>query len=168
MDDEQLYIVINFRRDVIDMLGEHYDASMRDQYEASCPMCSESVSQDMDRCHCCEIPVIWEGSRVWKRLYGSPEAMKKKLTVFPPAEDDVAGNKLMALSGLTGFANITQRREWDRAVKKVGQDKAIQVVVWVSGQEKHQKNPRGIVPHALNVIKMTARRTKRTRPTTQS
>jgi hypothetical protein len=74
------HYVLNLKRLIRD-LGDHFDALMVDEYTAPCPGCGEQLSQETDWCEVCKVPVIWEGSRVWKDLYGPPKDVARMIRV---------------------------------------------------------------------------------------
>ncbi|NIV32721.1 MAG: hypothetical protein GWN58_25735 [Anaerolineae bacterium] len=154
------YVILDLR-DIQAQLGAHWDPAMRDEYAGVCEVCGEEVSQRANECPICGIPVVWRRSREWKRLYGSPQACIRLLSVVEP--EDPAGAELCRLAGVPGFANQTEADRWRRAAKKLGQNRA-------AGIARHavdrRGRGRGAVAYAINLAAKIAREKPKPRPKT--
>lgn len=117
-----------------------------EQYTLPCDICGEPVSQEDDECIVCGAPVVWLHSKTWRRLYGSPEARIRELTRPIPDDDDELGQELLATVGLAGFANISQKRRWDKIRGKVPQA-AIREEIEYAMSNTYR---RGVLPRVLN------------------
>lgn len=152
------YVIFDLR-DVQENLGEHWNPAMRDEYVAVCSVCSEYVSQRVNECPYCGIPVVWRSSREWKRLYGSPEAYIKLLSVVEPEEP--TGAELCRLAGVPGFANQTEADRWRRAAKKLPEHRVMGIVRHAVGK---RGKGRGAVAYAINLAARIARELPRPKP----
>ena len=152
------YVVLDFR-EVQERLGEHYSAAMRDEYPGVCPECQEQVPQTVNECPVCSTPVVWRNSKVWKAMYGSPDAAIRLLSVVEP--EDVAGVELCRLAGVAGFANQTEAQRWGRAARKLGDNRML-------GIARHAADKKGMgragIAYALNLAEKIAREEARPKP----
>jgi predicted RNA-binding Zn-ribbon protein involved in translation (DUF1610 family) len=155
------YVTLDLR-DVQEALSGHWSPAMRDEYTGVCTMCGEAVSQRANECPICGIPVVWRNSREWKRLYGSPDACIRLLSVVAPEEP--TGVELCKLAGVPGFANQTEADRWRRAAKKLGEKRA-------AGIARHAAEKRGrgraAIAYAVNLIEKIAREKPKPRPKRQ-
>jgi hypothetical protein len=155
LEDRPRYHVI----DLVDMrieMGAHYKGAERDTYTGQC-WCDERVGQDVDRCPFCGMPIVWRGSRVWKRMYGPPEQAIQRLDVYPP--DDEAGKVLCEAVGTAGFRTKTDLQDWNRGIKKLGRKRIIGIVNYVLSKEHTSRY--GAMAHALNMVRKYAREAPR-------
>ena len=106
-------------------LGSHYDPVEKDEYSGQCPVCEEMVSQSEDECSCGN-PIVWRGSKMWRSLYGDPDRALARLMIVVP--EDKIGKRLVARAGLQGFANKTEGKRWERAVKNIGEGDLIGII----------------------------------------
>ena len=132
--------------DIIESLGLSYEPSRRDDYAGRCSGCGETVGQNVEECAACNTPVIWYGSKLWRQLFGSPEAVLRELTRPQPDDDDALGSSLLDGLGLTGFANMAQKKRWNRARKKVKPERLEGMIKYV----KENTHQRGTLPRLLN------------------
>ena len=79
------YVTLDLRSIRSD-LGDHYDATRRDEYCGICEVCEEEIPQDVNECPVCGTPVVWYGSRLWKALFGSPDAAVRLLNIIEPED----------------------------------------------------------------------------------
>ena len=142
---------------VVEALGDHYRATERDAYTAPCPECGEQVSQEANRCPCCQAPVVWLNSKRWKALYGRPQDAIKRLEVVEPATE--SGRKLCRVAGQPGFGNRSEAERWASAASAIGEARASGIVDYaVRVMHKRPRwNGRGLIVLALNVIEKAAR-----------
>lgn len=146
------YHVIEFQK-IKNYLGAHYQALDRDSLEDDC-ICGERVGQDVDKCPHCRIPVIWYGSRVWRRLYGNAAAAEQRLSIIVP--DDSRGEYLMRRAKLSGFANETEAKRWERAVRNLNSGTLTRTIDFCA----RRSNGRGLVAHVLNTTDKQIREQK--------
>lgn len=139
-------------------LAEHYQATRRDTYEGTCPVCSEAVSQKVCECEICGTPVVWLHSPLWKRLWGTPTDMIRRLSSV--IAEDSTGRELCRLAGLPGFANQTEAKRWGIAARKLGPSRMMGIVRWAT----KNKRGRGSIAHALNLAEKIAREEKIDKP----
>jgi hypothetical protein len=140
--------------DVKEALGDHYNHTARDFYTGYCD-CGEEIGQEYDRCPFCRRSVVWRGSRLWRSMYGKPEDAIRRLSVIPPT--DAAGEYLCRLVGVAGFANQGEAKRWARAVKKIGQPRAVDAARYIESHWKGRRAGRGTISHALNLVEKIAR-----------
>ena len=81
------HYVLNLKQLISD-LGDHVDPFVIDEYTAPCPGCGEQLSQDVDHCEVCDAPVIWEGSRLWKGMYGPPKDAARMIRIKQHLTDE--------------------------------------------------------------------------------
>jgi hypothetical protein len=145
------YVTLNLQ-DIQEALGEHWNPAMRNEYESVCDVCGEAVSQRVRECPICNTAVVWYGSKIWKQLYGSPDAYARLLSIVAPEEP--AGAELCRLAGLPGFANQTEADRWRRAAKKLGENRA-------AGIARHAAEQRGqgraAIAYAINLAEKITR-----------
>jgi hypothetical protein len=145
------YVTLNLQ-DVQEALGGHWNPAMRDDYEGVCEACGEAVSQRVKECPICNTAVVWYNSRIWKQLYGSPDAYARLLSIVEPEEP--AGAELCRLAGVPGFANQTEADRWRRAAKKLGGSRA----AGIARHAVEKKNRgRGAIAYAINLAEKITR-----------
>jgi hypothetical protein len=83
----QSHYVLNLKQLIRD-LGDHFDPLTVDEYTAPCPGCGEQLGQWMNHCEVCDKPVIWEGSRVWKGMYGPPKDAARMIRIKQVLTDE--------------------------------------------------------------------------------
>jgi len=138
--------------DIREQLGSHFDRHKQDEYTGVCPVCSEDVPQDVDECPICGVRIVWRNSRVWKQLYGPPEAAIRRLSIVEP--EDEASAELCRLAGVPGFANRSEAKRWARAARKLGQRRMLSIAR--SAAEKRHRG-RAVIAYALNLADKIAR-----------
>jgi hypothetical protein len=118
----------------------------------------------VDECPYCHTYIIWEGSRLWIRTFGSVDKAKRRLTIFPPDEDDGIGRVLMESAGLDGFANESELRRWKRAksshsdgTRYIEDDEILLTIRYVESRTA----PRGRINHVLNILDKKWRTTRK-------
>jgi hypothetical protein len=139
---ETRYVMLDLR-DIQEALGSHWNPAMKDDYTGVCEACGEPVSQRVNECPVCGIPVVWRNSKIWKHLYGSPDTYGQLLSIVEPEEP--AGAELCKLAGVSGFANQTEADRWRRA----------------AGIARHAAGKkgrgRGAIAYAINLAEKIAR-----------
>jgi len=133
---------------------------MRDRYTGVCEVCGEQVSQQTNECPVCQTPVVWQGSRAWKTLYGSPDAYIRMLSIVPP--DGFLGEELCRATGLPGFANQTEADRWGRAVRKMADDRRVQGIIRHAVDRVGRG--RGALAYALNTLEKIVREIPKAKP----
>lgn len=105
----------------------------KDELTAQCPLCGAPHSQENNMCPDCQAPVIWLGSRVWKRLYGDPKvalrhARGEDLKPATPLEVEFC----KAMNRRARFANITQQREFRRLARNYPAGHLQELIKWAA------------------------------------
>lgn len=158
---DERYIILDLA-DVKDAMGSHWNRSMRDEYTATCE-CMEQVGQNVDECPFCSRPVVWRNSKLWRRLYGNPATAERLLSVYPPDPDDVVGQELMRTAGAIGFANMTEKKRWDKCRRYLDTDYLRNIIGYCErkttnpGANRRPRSRRGIVVFSLNVAEKAVR-----------
>ena len=130
----------------LDELADGIDQSIRDRVTGVCSVCGEIVTQDNDVCEVCGTPVVWRKSAVWKRLFGSPSAAVRRLTLIPPDDGDAIGHLLLDRLRLAGFANASQKKRWQKARRNIPDAQLLEIVNSVLAATHR----RGCIAHILN------------------
>lgn len=161
--DRPRYAILDLT-DVRDNLGAHWNPAMRDGYVAACPVCLEFLPQTVDECPYCGVPIIWRHSKLWKNLFGNPATVEKLLSVYPPDPDDSIGQELMRASGATGFANLTEKKRWDRGRRYLTASHLRNIISYCA----RKTHKRGVLKFTLNIVDkdVRSRRTPTQKPTT--
>ena len=164
------YVVISFKIDVMQALDAHYNGAERDSYTAQCPECDEAVTQlvrmdareelvdGVPACPYCGTPIIWDGSRLWTRTYGSPAKAMKRLALVEPKTE--TGQLLMSTAKLRGWANESEQGRWRTATRRLDDDERVgRIINWcVERQRKrnYATTGRALVAFALNSVEKAA------------
>jgi len=146
------YVILDLKQ-LVDQLGDHYEPTMRDEYQSPCPNCGEQVPQTVCECPVCGIKVIWRNSPAWRARFGNPNTMEQLLNQVPPK--DPAGQELIRLARLNGFANQFEADRWARAVRKIGGARAMGIVRYA--QQKKQYTGRALLAYTLAIVEKAAR-----------
>lgn len=144
-------------------LGDHWDTLSVNDYTLSCE-CGESVGQDKDHCEFCGRSVIWQGSQLWKSLYGSPNQAKKRLLAEQFRPSDPLGIWLCQEARVEGFANLSEKRDWTRASKVLDPEafkKAISGWKQSQAQKGYRNSGRALMGFAVNLARKTLRESVR-------
>lgn len=127
-------------------LGLHYDPTS--PLEVRCDNCGDMVSEEMDKCPSCSIPVVWKRSPTWKRLYGNPVSAINRLVLCPV---DDAAKELFKQAGVSLFSTRADKTLWAEAIDKLGEAEVRRIARWCI--KKHKKRGYGVVRHALNILR---------------
>lgn len=143
-------------RQIREAMGSHYDPNRADEIKAQCEVCAKEgfvvkVSQNENECFICKTPVVWKGSKVWKRLYGSPTEVIRELNSIPP--NTRSGEKLMELAGLDGWTTQADAQRWAKAVKMFGEKQMTNIAEYVTKEKAGYPSLR----HAINIAKKKVR-----------
>lgn len=155
------YVTLDLR-DIQEALGGHWSPAMKNDYEGVCAVCGEAVSQRVKECSICNTAVVWYSSKIWKQLYGSPDAYARLLSIVEPEE--TTGAELCKLAGVPGFANQTEADRWRRAAKKLGENRALGIAR--HAVEKRGRG-RGAIAYAINLAEKIVRSEAKPKPKAQ-
>ena len=132
-------------------LGSSFNKFDLDSYEAQCPVCWATVSQEMDACPQCGTPVVWEKSRVWKRKFGSPKARITQLNIVDPVTQ--SGIFLCSACRTRGFSNASEQADWAKAERWFGESRMRSIAQFVT----RDKRGRAAMAHALAIARKKLR-----------
>lgn len=138
-------------REIRDNMGEHWIPREAERYRGYCD-CGEEVAQDTLECQYCGMRIIWYGSKLWKNLYGSPDAMVRQLTVRVP--EDNAGKYLFEKATLVGFNSQTDDSKWKTATRWFTQQELVDIIdhAYGKGSRRH-----GLVNHVMAIVNKKGR-----------
>lgn len=125
-------------------LGAHFAQVPEEEHIAYCTNCSAKLTQDMDECPACGIPVVWFHSSMWKELYGTPGRKVKELSAIMP--QDRAGKYLMYKAGLPGFKEKAEADQWTTLSAVLNQSELSEIINFCA----RRASGRGLIKYVLN------------------
>lgn len=134
-------------------LGDHYSPQDVDDYREQCGVCGCFVGQDQEECSCCQTPVVWLHSTLWRKQFGDPKARLQALDTVAPSTR--SGEILCQRANVTGFANQGEATDWARAERRLGAQMMQDIVLYVFTTKKERG--RAGMSHALNLARKKAR-----------
>lgn len=136
-------------------MGQHWNANERESVTGRCSQCNEEIKQTRSTCIVCGTPVVWRGSRVWKRLYGGPSLAESKLLRTPT---DTAGIELCKHANVASFPTPRLLTRWEEAVEQLDSSDTDGIVAWCTDTMKTRgRGMRGLVQFAVNTVEKRAR-----------
>jgi hypothetical protein len=139
------YIVLDLVK-VHRELGSHVGS---EDAWAWCP-CGNAVEQRDWKCTECGMRIVWKGSEIWRRLYGTPGQAIKKLEAIMPK--DRAGQYLMERAKLPGFFGEAEHKRWLALVEALSQQALIATTEYCA----RKTSKRGLVKYTLNAAEKKA------------
>jgi hypothetical protein len=125
-------------------LGDHFGQVPAAEHIAYCDNCDEELTQLMDECPGCGLPVVWLHSKEWKSRFGTPGSRIKELSTIMPADN--AGKYLMFKAGLSGFKEKAEADRWASLAATLGQRDLSEIINYCA----RKASGRGLVAYALN------------------
>lgn len=120
-----------------------------DSIKGRCPQCGNWVKQDANTCDLCGIPVVWENSIVWRRLYGSPTQKIREYEMVLPTTR--TGKELISACNTMGFRTQHDDDDWAKAESFFGATHMRGIIEYVT-RKKHHKGAGGLA-HALAIAR---------------
>ena len=107
----------------------------KDDLEAQCPECGAAHDQETNTCPDCGAFVVWENSRVWKRMYGKPrdaiaQIEGRDLKPATPLEVEFC----RAFNRRERFANVTQQKQFRRLARAYPDGYLRELMGWARGK----------------------------------
>lgn len=151
------YTVIDLK-ELAAELEHHFDKRNMPKYNGQCTNCWAEVTQRMNECPNCHMPIVWLNSKTWERLYGPPKARIAELEMVLPAT--YSGKQLCAECGVAGFANESDSKAWAKAERQFGQAEMESVIRYVTQDKRGQ----AAMGHALAIARKKLRERKPSKP----
>ena len=152
-----MYTVIDLN-ELAAELGEHFNKREIDTYTGQCTNCWATVTQTMNECPDCKIPVVWLKSRVWEDEFGSAKARIAQLRMVTPTTS--SGEYLCATARVQAFSKKSDDIAWAKAEHWFGEAAMRSVVDYVT----KDKRGRAAMAHALATARKKLREEKPSKP----
>lgn len=135
----------------------------KDDLRAQCPHCQAGHDQSMNVCPDCGAHVVWENSRVWKRLYGDPKKYLRTLQgedlkATGPLEIDFC----QRFNHRAEFANVAQQKQFRALARKHPAGYLQELMAWAEG--KGFQALKGAADNPDNLTKWKRKQYEETQP----
>ena len=124
-----------------------------DEFFAYCPHCRANIYQEDDKCSGCGAEVIWKNSVVWRKIYGSPEAILREKNGITPATE--LAKELMSLAGANGFKTQRDAADFYKFERRLGIHNVHSIFDYVF--TKKRESGIGAVIHVVRAMAARAR-----------
>lgn len=143
-------------RQIVDMVGSHFDRSELEQYCGQCPICRDNnrltwISQEQNQCEVCGTPIVWQNSPLWRSIYGSPDEVIRQFRAIPAVTK--SGQALLLNAGLPGWFAVSDSATWQKAVEMFGELEMTRIANFVT----QKKTGHPAIRYAINIAKKKIR-----------
>jgi hypothetical protein len=142
-------------REIREFLGDHYAGNAM---STECPneididiYCGAEITEEMDTCPDCGIPIVWKESKTWSNIYGSADQAIRNHNMIK-AQDDLDARVLTAFN-LPGFANPLEYDRWTTIKARNGRTAIEETLTYVL----KKNHGRAGWLHFLNACKRSVR-----------
>ena len=129
----------------------------KDEITAMCD-CGETITQEDNLCSACNLPVVWQHSTVWRRMYGYPTTFLKGLREPQLAPKTALEIRVVEAFGTKGkFSNVSQADQFRALAKAHPEGYIMELITWAKSKRVGFHNFVKAVKNSDNVNKWKAK-----------